>query len=267
MKRMRTAVVVTLVVFTILVSFGVSASGTNCDAPVWLKSGVYAKYLFTVTRGDVLVERNVISVSIDSIDESGMVKGRYKSTGTSNFTVNFSYNACRELPSVFSFYTTPSQLKNLSKFLSLETLRLQVGTFSAYRWKYILRNQMGEYDVVKWVESSSGLVLGEIAMARESAMGGKAIQLTRYMYTLIDTNIIKLERRFSEKNESSLKEIIEALKSNETSTGTPSGMIEADNYSVIAAFAILVTAIGVIILYFQIRSKSKHSKRRRKRKK
>ncbi|GEM_PF-2601520 len=267
MKGVRSAVLAALVAFTILASLGVSAYGTDCDAPAWLKSGVYAKYLFTVTRGDVLVERNVVSVSIDSIDESGMVKGRYRSIGTSNFTVDFSYNACRELPSVFSFYATPSQLKNLSKFLSSETLRLQVGTFSAYRWKYTLRNQMGEYNVVKWVESSSGLVLGEIAMAREAAMGGKAIQLSRYMYTLIDTNIIKLERRFSEKNESSLREIIEALKGNGTSTSIPVSTTEANNYPVIAVIAILLIAVSGIILYFRIRSKGKLSRKRKKRKK
>ncbi len=265
MNIVRSTAVAALVVFVTLSSFGTFAFGTDCDAPAWLKPGIYAKYLFTVTRGDVLVERNIVSVSIDNIDESGIVKGRYKSMGTSNFTVNFSYNACRELPSVFSFYITPSQLKNLSNFLSPKIIRLQVGTFSAYRWKYTLRNQVDEYNVVKWIESSSGLVLGEIALARKSVTGGKAIQLTRYMYTLIDTNIIKLERRFSEKNESSLREIIEALEGNETHTRIPSRMTEAaDNYLVIDAFAILLAVIGGIILYLRIRSKSKRTRKRRR---
>ncbi len=265
MKKVRFTILIALVAFSILAYVEISAYGTDCDAPAWLKSGVYARYLFTVTRGDVLIERNVISISIDRIDEKGMVKGRYRSTGTSNFTVEFSYNACRELPSVFSFYATPSQLRNLSKFLSSEALRLQVGTFSAYRWKYTLRNQMGEYNVVKWVETNSGLVLGEIAMAREAAFGGKAIQLSRYMYTLIDTNIIKLEKRFSEKNESSLKEIIEALKDSGTQTNAPVvGKTEINSYTVIAVISISFIAVSGVILYFRVRSKKKRSRKREK---
>ena len=244
--------------------FSPQSTTAECDAPLWLKPGIYAKYLFTVTRGDVLVERNVITIRLEK-EQEGKISGSYRSVGTSNFTVPFSYDPCKELPKVFPFYVTLSQLRNLSTSLSPETLGLDVGKFSVYRWKYYLRNQMTEYEVTKWVEVKSGLVMGEIAKAREVAINGKGIRLVLYRYTLIDTNVIELERRFSEKDVGSIKEIIQALKGNETATPTSSAEGAGDGWpALFAAISLLAVIIAIILYYSRLFNKRYKEKRRRK---
>ncbi len=260
---MRKLAIILIVLAAASISYHRSTA-TECDAPAWLKPGIYAKYLFTVTRGDVLVERNVITIRLES-QQGGKMSGSYSSVGTSNFTVPFSYDPCRELPKVFPFYATPSQLRNLSKSLSPETIWLDVGAFSVYRWKYFLRNQMAEYEVTKWVEVRSGLIVGEIARAKEVAINGKDVRMTLYRYTLIDTNVIGLQKRFSEKDVGSIKEIIQALKGNQTTTVTGPAVKSGEGWSLPLIAASVVIVLMIIALYYLL-SHGKRSKRRRRRK-
>ncbi len=166
-----------------------------CTAPGWMKEGAFAKYLYVATENAGLVARDVITIRVLKVFPNNTVELRVTSNGTNVYNVTYRYDLCEGISQGFEFYLRPDELEGVRGRAKLVNEDIGHGMTQYLKLKEGSVHQNLIINVTKWIDPSSGLVVGEFFIYQK--VSGNSVVTGTGRYLLMDTNIIELKERIT----------------------------------------------------------------------
>ncbi len=186
-----------------------------CTSPSWMREGAFAKYLYVATENAGLVARDVITMRVLKVFPNNTILLEVTSNGTNVYNITYKYDLCEGIKQGFEFYLRPDELESVKDRAKLVTEDIGHGRTQYLKVKEGSVHQNLILNVTKWIDPSSGLVVGEFFIYQK--ISGNSVITGTGRYLLMDTNIIELKERITKlpplvpKEENPLNDIALAL--------------------------------------------------------